>query len=890
METLAFIFGIYAVIVLLVAPFIVGKIFHRLRELQRHQQNHNDLLQRIKTLELTVSRLQGSVDTDASAPITPIAPKQRFEKDKEVVQESADASPWSEIKEPYKEPNNKTYLAPLVAWLKDNWVLAVAALSLILGGYFMVLYSIENNLISPKMRIISALTIGIGMTAGAEYLRRQFGHQTTAMKNIPATLSGAGFVVMFMAVFGSHALYHLISPLMALLGMALISILAILAGWLYGPVISIIGLIGGAATPLLISGDASDLSLLYPYYAMLGLLSLTVDTIKRYHWLAVLAVPVTSTGLLLMWQFDPRDVYLAGSSLALSIGAICLPIWQLSPSYGPDPIRSFITRPISLPLLVACLGVFSGLAFMGLLIFDTATIAISFDHLIIAYLVLAIGIMWLRQAPALTLILILGLSSLLAATAWLPHHHHWGYPVEIPTDAHLWLAGLGFVLTLVTMLRSLNKQSDNLYWAYVSAFSLPALVFIVEFKWLSNTVPVSTEWVVTILASAAVLATLARFRLNKDPQGQLQSALYVATGFVLVGLAAFLLLSEAALTMALALLLVLVSQLEKRFSAAPLAWLMHLTGAIIAYRLLMDPGIPWSLYKASEISLLLAHGAPILAWWLIYKYGSQRADINAVCESAGILTLSMLVGILLTRQVNDVHNGAIAEYGILAALWLATAVNQGWRWQGANKWIRAIRLVAIGIAVITGIGYLANMLFTLFILVNASYQKVLGIPLLDTLTLALIPTALVTIFVSWKLVPRLGLHVRYGHLATTYAALQIGLWIYLEIRHLWRGPVLASPGPSDGELYTYTVAMMIASGACLLLAFMRRSLTLRKLAMVGICLTIFKVFLIDMSDLSGIVRIVSLMALGLSLLGLVWLNRLIDANWHRSEQETQLTW
>jgi uncharacterized membrane protein len=47
--------------------------------------------------------------------------------------------------------------------------------------------------------------------------------------------------------------------------------------------------------------------------------------------------------------------------------------------------------------------------------------------------------------------------------------------------------------------------------------------------------------------------------------------------------------------------------------------------------------------------------------------------------------------------------------------------------------------------------------------------------------------------------------------------------------------------------------------------------------MVGIAVTIAKVFLIDMSGLNGLVRVASFFGLGLALMGLAWLNRAMES-------------
>ena len=90
------------------------------------------------------------------------------------------------------------------------------------------------------------------------------------------------------------------------------------------------------------------------------------------------------------------------------------------------------------------------------------------------------------------------------------------------------------------------------------------------------------------------------------------------------------------------------------------------------------------------------------------------------------------------------------------------------------------------------------------------------------------------------------------------------------------------PGFTDPELYSYTLAMLIASVGLLVFAFGRRSDILRKVAMAGVALTVAKVFLVDMSGLSGLIRVFSFMGLGLSLVGLTWLNRKMTAQWERS--------
>jgi len=66
---------------------------------------------------------------------------------------------------------------------------------------------------------------------------------------------------------------------------------------------------------------------------------------------------------------------------------------------------------------------------------------------------------------------------------------------------------------------------------------------------------------------------------------------------------------------------------------------------------------------------------------------------------------------------------------------------------------------------------------------------------------------------------------------------------------------------------------MLVGAGLLYQAIARRSVMLRRIAMAVIAVTVAKVFLVDASGLTGLVRVVSFAGLGLSLAGLAWLNR-----------------
>ncbi|MGC1487493.1 MAG: DUF2339 domain-containing protein, partial [Albidovulum sp.] len=149
-------------------------------------------------------------------------------------------------------------------------------------------------------------------------------------------------------------------------------------------------------------------------------------------------------------------------------------------------------------------------------------------------------------------------------------------------------------------------------------------------------------------------------------------------------------------------------------------------------------------------------------------------------------------------------------------------------------------------------------------------SEVLGPLVLDTMFVAYALPALL-LLAAWRWMGHLAAWLRPGLLALGTG--RMALYAALDIRRFWRGDDLSLPGVTQPELYSYTVALMVLGAALLYQAIARRSPMLRRAGMAVIALTVAKVFLIDASGLSGLTRVFSFLALGLSLAGLAWLNR-----------------
>ena len=95
-------------------------------------------------------------------------------------------------------------------------------------------------------------------------------------------------------------------------------------------------------------------------------------------------------------------------------------------------------------------------------------------------------------------------------------------------------------------------------------------------------------------------------------------------------------------------------------------------------------------------------------------------------------------------------------------------------------------------------------------------------------------------------------------------------YLTLEVRRLFHGPILAGP-TTDAEQYSYSTVWLAFGIVLLAIGFALRSQPARLLALGVVALTIAKVFIIDTASISGIYRALSVIGLGVVLLGIGWL-------------------
>ena len=94
-------------------------------------------------------------------------------------------------------------------------------------------------------------------------------------------------------------------------------------------------------------------------------------------------------------------------------------------------------------------------------------------------------------------------------------------------------------------------------------------------------------------------------------------------------------------------------------------------------------------------------------------------------------------------------------------------------------------------------------------------------------------------------------------------------WATLSVRRFWQGENIADwKGFLQGETYSYSVVWLVIGVLLLVLGSRFNAKSLRLASAALVFLAVAKAFLIDMSNLEGVLRALSFIGLGVVLIGI----------------------
>lgn len=167
----------------------------------------------------------------------------------------------------------------LEKFVGQNILSIVGILVLIIGVGIGAKYAIDNNLISPAMRISIGYVAGLALLGVALYLKKKY-------LNFSAVLMSGAMAVMYFITFFAYSLYDLIPQTLAFVLMLILTGVTVFWALSYGKqVIAHIGLVGAYAIPFMLGGNSGNYAFLFTYIAIINFGILIVSVRRYWKWL-----------------------------------------------------------------------------------------------------------------------------------------------------------------------------------------------------------------------------------------------------------------------------------------------------------------------------------------------------------------------------------------------------------------------------------------------------------------------------------------------------------------------------------------------------------------------------------------------------------------------------
>ena len=762
-----------------------------------------------------------------------------------------------------------------------RWVVWVGGLTLALGGFFMVRYSIEAGLLSDKVRTALGGAFALALLAAGEWTRRKesiSAINALPIANIPAILTAAGTAVAFATVYAAYALYDLLAPATAFILLGMVALGTLAAALLHGPALAGLGIAAAFITPVLVSSDKPDYWALYIYLAIVTAAAFGLARIRLWRWLAV-----TTIVFALLWTLPCLDCgpsMIAPHAFHVIAGFVLAALLVVCGfMFGPAATEGEI-EPISSGSLAAYL--------LGatLIVLNSA----HADSAVTVFAILVAGallVAWRADAATGAVGAAAALVFVVFAE-WAIHGNPDmlvlpGGPLPgigpVTTDSsvtsHLMTAAIfavGFgAAGFLAQGRSANATIP-VVWSAAGVFTPLALLVALyaRIAHLDRSVPFAIVAVVLALAFAAATETLTK--RDKRPGLPISIALFATGALAALALALTFALEKGWLTIALALMSLGTAWISMQRPIPFLRSLSAILAGIVVARIGYEPRIVGSAVGTTPVFnwLLWGYGIPALSFWGASIFLRRRGDDAALrtVEAAAILFTVLLVFMEIRHAVNSgnvySNSAGLTEVALQVCSALAMAIG-----------LERLRLRTgsvvhnAGAILLTVFAGLATLFGLLFLENPVIWREDVGGVFFNLVLLGYALPAVLALLLSYAVAG----HRRpaYGNTIAAAALVLALTYVTFEIRRLYHGPLLDSGVTTGAEQYTYSIAWLAFGVTLLGIGILFNSQRARLASAVVIALTILKAFVIDMSTLTGVYRALSFMCLGLVLVAIGWL-------------------
>ncbi|MFW0927833.1 MAG: DUF2339 domain-containing protein [Providencia rettgeri] len=203
--------------------------------------------------------------------------------------------------------NNESIFGHFFSWLlKGNPVAKIGILLLFLGVAYLLNYSVQNEIISPQIRLIFS-AVGCLVLLGIGWRLRNkkplFG----------LILQGGGVGCLYITIFAAFKLYTMLPYSMAFVFMLLICAASIALALLQRTIsLAILASLGGYLAPVLLSTGGGSHVILFSYYLMLSIGILIISVWQAWRPLNLVGMVMTY-GVAILWGLSnyQSDYYIS---------------------------------------------------------------------------------------------------------------------------------------------------------------------------------------------------------------------------------------------------------------------------------------------------------------------------------------------------------------------------------------------------------------------------------------------------------------------------------------------------------------------------------------------------------------------------------------------------
>ncbi len=748
-------------------------------------------------------------------------------------------------------------------------------IALALATFFLVKYSIDNNLLSPIVRIVMGFMFCLGLLYSAKHIQQK--ENFANGQRIAQSLAGAGIIGLYGVIFAAAKLYHMIPILLAFAGMSSVTAIALVLSLRHGMPIAVMALGGGFLTPVFLGGNGHSTALLFGYlFLIIGGLNYLVKK-TQWWWLSLGA-----TFASLLWVIIWLTLYQHGDGLwlGLFLMGICTINITNSKQYFAQNIHNSLTvndilKPTS---LLNYISLFGSIILMGFVVHISEFGILEWSLLWLLTLA-TIGLGYFNNK-------LYGFSPFVSLCAVLM------LLLELYPDNYFVYFSILIVFAMTYILSGsllIFQSKIPTLWACLAGIASLAFYLLGFFKTQSVNILINTPFIWGILAmflaggAIYIFAKISDYLSDSSQKEYLYAVCsVVATSFMTLGL--YIELPYAFLSGAIATEMVAIAWINQKISIKALQVIIAILASIFGLILLPQFAMMfYAIFNNIFNMQLHLHDTILIAKYPLYQLGipaimflitsyllrtiQHNPKLINILESVAISLIAIMCYCLTRNILNPDRNILLIkteffERGIINNVFFLFGLLCFW----IGRIYHRITFSWGGVA-LTGIALLSVMYGdVLFANPLWASEKINGIILLNSLIL---PYGLPILWLSYAKKECMPLIENdYLKYLDSIKLLLLFLFLSLNIRYFFHGEFLNSGFVSNAEIYSYSLLWLLLGGGLLYIGTLKQDKSLRISSLLIILLVVAKVFLYDTSELQGLYRVFSFLGLGISLIGI----------------------